>query len=169
MNNIQIFMGYEGPRETLPGKEVLRSDAEEVNDMVVEPIKISIVDDDESMRKAIKTLVELMGIKVEGFSSAEEFLSSNSSMNSACLILDVRMPGISGFELQRILTRVNHPVPIIFITADYSERERTRAIAAGAIEYLQKPFSEKALLNAISSALGFVKSKSASEILDQEK
>jgi two-component system, LuxR family, response regulator FixJ len=121
--------------------------------MDVQSIKISIVDDDESMRKAIKTLVELVGIRVEGFSSAEDFLSSNSNDDSACLILDVRMPGISGFELQNILTRGNHPIPIIFITGEYSEEDRARAIEAGAIEYLQKPFTEEALLNAISTAL----------------
>jgi two-component system, LuxR family, response regulator FixJ len=145
-----------------------RGAATEVSGMVAESIKISIVDDDESMRKAIKTLVELVGIRVESFSSAEEFLSSNSLQDSACLILDVRMPGISGLELQERLARVNHSVPIIFITAHYSEEERARAIEAGAIEYLQKPFSEKALLTAISSALA-IESSSACDTPDQDR
>jgi|SRR5262245_15583736 len=136
--------------------------------MVAESIKISVVDDDESMRKAIKTLVELVGIRVEGFSSAEEFLSTNSNHDSACLILDVRMPGISGFQLQNLLARIKNPVPIIFITAQYSEEERARAIEAGAIEYLQKPFSEKVLLNAIRLAL-VNGSNSASDTLERRQ
>jgi two-component system response regulator FixJ len=145
-----------------------RGAATEVRGMVAESIKISIVDDDESMRKAVKTLVELVGIRVESFSTAEEFLSSNSLQDSACLILDVRMPGISGLELQERLARVNHSVPIIFITAHYSEKERARALEAGAIEYLQKPFTEKALLNAISSALA-IESSSARDTPDQDR
>jgi FixJ family two-component response regulator len=168
MKNLELFIAYEGLRESLSVREVPRSDPKEVSSMDVQTLKISIVEDDESMRKAIKTLIEMFGIRVEGFSSAEEFLSANNNRDSACLILDVRIPGINGFELQSILNRVNHPVPIIFITGDYNEKDRARAIEAGAIEYLKKPFSEEALLNAISSAL-VIKSRSASDSLDQDQ
>jgi FixJ family two-component response regulator len=168
MNYLQLFLCYGGLLEAFPGRSILRDAATEVSGMVAESIKISLVDDDESMRKAIKTLIELVGIRVEVFSSAEEFLSSGCFQDSACLILDVRMPGISGFELQGLLARSNYPVPIIFITAHYSEEDRARAIEAGAIEYLQKPFSERALLDAISSAL-VIESRSASDTLGQDR
>jgi FixJ family two-component response regulator len=125
----------------------------EVGGVLAEAIKISIVDDDESMRESIKTLVELDGFSAEIFASAEEFLLSNHSREPACLILDIDMPGMSGFELQSLLTGDNRLIPIIFVTARYSEEVRVRAIEAGAVDYLQKPFSDKALLNAVNSAL----------------
>jgi|SRR5215475_4910010 len=168
MNSFQRFLRDRGFRKAFPGRKFVRGAVTEVGHMVAESIKISVVDDDESMRKAIKTLVELVGIRVEGFSSAEEFLRSHSNNDSACLILDVRMPGISGFELQNLLTRIKNPVPIIFITAHYSEEERARAIEAGAIEYLQKPFSEKVLFNAIRLAL-VNESSSSCDTLDQDQ
>jgi FixJ family two-component response regulator len=116
-------------------------------------VKLAIVDDDRAMREAIKTLVETVGFCAEGFSSAEEFLSSQHAQDSQCLILDVRMPRMSGFELQRRLAKDNCRIPIIFMTAYYSEAERARAIEAGARDLLQKPFGEQALFNAIQSAL----------------
>jgi len=118
---------------------------------VVEGARISIVDDDESMREAIKTLIGSMGLSVEEFSSAEDFL--NSGRDSDCLILDVKMPGLGGLELQRRLAADNRRVPIIFITAHYSEEERMRAMQAGAVDFLSKPFTEQELLKAISAAL----------------
>jgi FixJ family two-component response regulator len=120
---------------------------------MAETVKIAIVDDDWAMREAIKTLVETIGLSPEGFSSAEEFLSSQHAQDSQCLILDARMPGMSGFELQRRLAKDNCRIPIIFITAYYSEAERARAIEAGAVDFLQKPFREQDLFNAIQSAL----------------
>jgi FixJ family two-component response regulator len=168
MKDFRLFLAHEGFRESLPLEENPRGDSKEISNMNVQTIKISVVDDDESMRKATKTLLELFGIKVEGFASAEEFLNSSTKQDSACLILDVRMTGISGFELQGILNRVNRPVPIIFITADYSEEDRARAIEAGAIEYLKKPFRVETLLNAISSALG-IKRRNASDSIDQDR
>ena len=119
--------------------------------------RISIVDDDESMRDAINTLVEAMGLSVEEFSSAEDFLNSGRSQDCDCLILDVRMPGLSGLELQRRLAEDNCPVPIVFITAHYSEEERTRAIEAGAVDFLSKPFTEQELLKAIGVSLAIHK------------
>jgi FixJ family two-component response regulator len=114
---------------------------------------IAIVDDDESMRTAVKTLLESIGLRVDDFPSAEEFLNSDRSKLCACLILDVRMPGMGGFELQRRLAAGSHPPPIIFFTAHYSEAERDKALEAGAIGFLSKPCSEEALLNAISLSL----------------
>ena len=126
-------------------------------DTVAEGARISIVDDDESMREAIKTLIGSMGLSVEEFSSAEDFLNSGRSQDSDCLILDVRMPGLGGLELQRRLAADNCPVPIVFITAHYSEEERTSAIAAGAVDFLSKPFTEQELLKAIHASLAIHK------------
>ena len=124
---------------------------------VAEGTRISIVDDDESMRNAIKTLVGSMGFTAEEFSSAEDFLNSGRCQVCDCLILDVRMPGLSGLELQRRLVADNSPVPIVFITAHYSEKERTRAIEAGAVDFLSKPFTEQELLRAIGASLAIDK------------
>ena len=114
--------------------------------------RISVVDDDESMREAIMSLIGAMGMSVEQFSSAEEFLNSARSPID-CLILDVRMPGLSGLQLQRRLLADKRSVPIVFITAHYLEPERNTAMAAGAIAFLSKPFTEQELLNAINESL----------------
>lgn len=111
--------------------------------------RISVVDDDESMREALKSLIASMGLGVEDFSSAEEFLSSGRSQLFDCLILDVKMPGLSGLELQQRLMADNQSVPIIFITAHYNEKDRRRALEAGAVDFLRKPFTEQELLSAI--------------------
>ena len=124
-----------------------------------DPVKIAIVDDDGAMREAIKTLVETVGLSAEGFSSAEEFLSSQHAQHSQCLILDIRMPGMGGFELQRRLANDNCRIPIVFMAAYYSEAERARAIEAGAVDFLQKPFREQHLFNAIRSALSTYRSR----------
>jgi FixJ family two-component response regulator len=123
------------------------------NNTLAEGARISIVDDDQSMREAVNTLIGSMGVTIEEFSSAEDFLDSDRSQVVDCLILDIRMPGLSGLELQRRLIADNRPVPIVFITAHYSEEERTRAINAGAVDFLSKPFTEQALLNAIAASL----------------
>ena len=120
---------------------------------MVETTKIAIVDDDQEIREAITTLVETVGLRAEGFSSAEEFLSSPQAQDSACLILDVRMPGMSGLELQRRLVAAHCSIPIIFITAYADEDVRARALAAGAVAFLSKPCSEEELLRAIQTAL----------------
>ena len=122
------------------------------NNAVAEGTRISIVDDDESMREAIKTLIGSMGSDVDEFSSADDFLHSPPSQVD-CLILDVRMPGFSGLELQRRLVADKRRVPIVFITAHYLEEERKRAMEAGAVAFLSKPFTERELLNAISASL----------------
>src|SRR5258705_13784991 len=115
--------------------------------------RISVVDDDESMREAIKTLIGSMGLSVEDFSSAEDFLNSGRSQLFDCLILDVMMPGLSGLDLQQKLRAENQLVPIIFVTAHYSEKERTRALEAGAVDFLSKPFTEQELFFAIGASL----------------
>ena len=127
------------------------------NYTVAEGGRISIVDDDESMREAMKVLIGSMGLDVEGFSSAEAFLNSGRSHLFDCLILDVMMPGLSGFELQRRLAADDCTLPIVFVTAHYGEQTRTRAMEAGAIDFLSKPFREQELLNAIGKSLAMNK------------
>jgi FixJ family two-component response regulator len=123
------------------------------NYTLAEGARISIVDDDESMRQAVKALIASMGVSAEDFSSAEAFLNSGRSQAFDCLILDVRMPGLSGLELQRRLASDNCPVPIVFMTAHYGEEVRTKAMEAGAVDVLSKPFTEQELFNAIAKSL----------------
>jgi FixJ family two-component response regulator len=121
---------------------------------VVRPPLITVVDDDESVRESLQSLLRSVGFAVKVFASAEEFLNSNHSGDSGCLILDVRMPGMSGIELHRRLVASHCEVPVIFITAHGSDQEvRSRALKDGAVGYLVKPFSEDALLNAVRAAL----------------
>jgi FixJ family two-component response regulator len=117
------------------------------------PPLISIVDDDDSLRNSLNNLIRSVGFAVQGFSSAEAFLNSNHLDDTACLILDVRMPGMSGLELQRQLMAADCQIPIVFITSHGDDDARSRALAAGAVEFLYKPFREEALLNAIHTAL----------------
>jgi len=114
---------------------------------------IAVVDDDESVREALQSLLNSMGLKAEGFASAEDFLRSAHVPATRCLILDVRMPGMGGLELQRQLAAAECPIPIIFITAHGDENTRVQALRAGAVDFLAKPFSEEALLAAVHSAL----------------
>jgi FixJ family two-component response regulator len=116
--------------------------------------RVSIVDDDESVRDAIKSLLKSMGLTADVFASAEEFLNSDYMNDTGCLILDVRMPGMSGFELQHQLVDANCRIPIIFVTAHGDDEEaRERAMQSGAIDFLRKPFNEDALLDAVNVAL----------------
>ena len=114
---------------------------------------ISIVDDDDSLRNSLNNLIRSVGFRAQGFSSAEAFLNSNQLHDTACLILDVRMPGMSGLDLQRQMVANNSRIPIVFITSHGDDNARTRALEAGAVDFLYKPFREEALLNAIDSAL----------------
>ena len=117
------------------------------------PPLISVVDDDESVRESLGGLIRSVGFAVKVFASAEEFLNSDHLRNTHCLILDVRMPGMNGLELQRQLAASDRKIPVIFITAHGDEEVRSRALNGGAVDYLLKPFSEEALLNAIDAAL----------------
>jgi FixJ family two-component response regulator len=114
---------------------------------------IAIVDDDESVRESVSSLVRSAGFGTRVFASAEEFLNSAHLRDTACLILDLRMPGMSGLELQSRLSAADHRIPIIFITAQRGEGDRMQALKAGAVDFLHKPFSEKALLEAVDMAL----------------
>jgi FixJ family two-component response regulator len=114
---------------------------------------ISVVDDDESVREALCGLLRSVGFAVSAFASAEEFLSSDQPRSADCLVLDVRMPGMGGIELQRQLVAGHYEIPVILITAHEDEGMRARALSGGAGAVLIKPFSEDALLNAIRSAL----------------
>jgi len=116
--------------------------------------KISVVDDDASVRKAIKGLLKSAGFDPEVFASPEEVLNSGRLGGTACLIMDVRMPGMSGIELQERLIASGRMVPIIFITAHADEEERACALERGAVDCLQKPFSDDALFDAIAKAIG---------------
>jgi FixJ family two-component response regulator len=115
---------------------------------------ISIVDDDESMRESTKGLVRSLGYRAATFASAEEFLQSNSVDGTSCLIADVQMPGLSGLDLQRDLIDRGVRLPTIFITAFPEEGTRDRALKAGAVGFLDKPFSEESLLRCLDTALG---------------
>jgi FixJ family two-component response regulator len=116
-------------------------------------VLISIVDDDESIREATKGLVRSLGYQAAVFASAEEFLQSGSLGDTACLITDVQMPGVSGIELQRRLVAQGNLVPTIFITAFPEEAGRRTAFAAGAVGFLDKPFSEESLVHCLETAL----------------
>ena len=114
---------------------------------------ISIVDDDESVRVALKSLIDSVGFRAEVFGSGEEFLNSPLISQTGCLIADVRMPGMSGLELQERLNAANLAIPIVFISAHDDGEARVRGLRAGAIDFLKKPFSEDALLGAIAAGL----------------
>jgi FixJ family two-component response regulator len=117
------------------------------------PKVVAIVDDDESIRNALLGLMKAAGLPARAFSSAEEFLNSREPMSTACLIADIRMPGMSGLELQAKLNSNHHRIPIIFITAHGDEKMRMQALRAGAVEFLTKPFDDEILIDSIRAAL----------------
>ncbi|HEY0723650.1 MAG TPA: response regulator transcription factor, partial [Pyrinomonadaceae bacterium] len=104
---------------------------------------VFVIDDDESIREALKSLIRSVGLSVETFASAQEFLQSKRPDVPACLILDVRMPGLSGLDLQRDLSETNIHIPIIFITGHGDIPMSVRAMKAGAVEFLTKPFRDQ--------------------------
>jgi FixJ family two-component response regulator len=118
------------------------------------PRRISIVDDDAPIREALKSLMRSVHFDVDAFGSAEEFLASDRSQDTSCLILDVYLPGMSGFDLQKRLNLERRSIPIIFITAHSDEVSRQRALKGGAIDFLGKPVRREALFKAIRSAIG---------------
>ena len=115
---------------------------------------VSIIDDDVSVRDATNRLVRSLGYIARSFASADEFLRSTWVNDTSCVIADVQMPGISGIELQSILLARGQRVPIVFITAFPDEGIRTRALKAGAICFLTKPFDEATLITCLGTALG---------------
>jgi FixJ family two-component response regulator len=117
---------------------------------------VSVVDDDESVRESLPDLLQEFGFAVDKFASAEEFLASGSAARTACLILDIAMPGMSGPDLQRELARRRQKVPIVFITAHTDKSLFPRLIEEGAVACLLKPFSDTALREALDAALASV-------------
>ncbi|HUM12298.1 MAG TPA: response regulator [Myxococcaceae bacterium] len=117
---------------------------------------MAVVDDDEALREALEALLRSAGFRVDLFSSAEEFLGPGRPADAGCLLLDVRMGGMSGLELQERLLASGSEVPIVFMTAHADANVCARALAAGAVQVLQKPFDDVALLEAISRATGAV-------------
>ena len=114
---------------------------------------VFVIDDDASIRNALKGLISSVGLHVELFGSAQEFLRSSRPDAPSCLVLDVRLPGISGLDFQRELARANIHIPIIFITGHGDIPMSVRAMKAGAVEFLTKPFRDQDLLDAIQVAL----------------
>jgi FixJ family two-component response regulator len=112
-----------------------------------------VVDDDESVRESLPDLLKEFGFEAQTFSSAEEFLASKSIAETRCLLLDVAMPGMTGPDLQKELTRRDQSIPIVFITAQRDEAIRPRLIAEGAVDCLFKPFEAADLLQALNTAL----------------
>jgi FixJ family two-component response regulator len=114
---------------------------------------VAVVDDDDLIRNALQGLLKAVGVSAAAFASAEEFLTSAEKQDIACLIADIRMPGMSGLELQAKLNAEHCRIPIIFITAHGDEKMRMQALRAGAVEFLAKPFDDEALLKSVRAAL----------------
>lgn len=114
---------------------------------------VAIIDDDDLMRSSLEGLLKAAGLSARAFASAEDFLTSGQQHHVACLITDIRMPGMSGLELQARLNAEGCKIPIIFITAHGDARMRTQALRAGAVEFLAKPFDDEDLIDSVRAAL----------------
>ena len=114
---------------------------------------VAIVDDDDLMRSALQGLLKSVGLPAQAFASAEEFLKSGQQHEVGCLVADIRMPGMSGLELQAKLNADQCRIPTIFITAHGDEKMRMQALRAGAVEFMAKPFDDEILLESVRAAL----------------
>jgi FixJ family two-component response regulator len=114
---------------------------------------VAIVDDDDSIRSALQGMLKAVGYPAQAFASAEEFLKSGQQHQTSCLIADIRMPGMSGLDLQAQLNAERCKIPIIFMTAHGDAKMRIQALRAGAVEFLSKPFDEEVLLESVRAAL----------------
>lgn len=114
---------------------------------------VAIVDDDEAVRVALEGLLKSAGLTARAFESAEKFIESGQQLHTACLITDIRMPGMSGIELQAKLNAEHCRIPIVFITAHGDTQMRMHALRAGAVEFLAKPFNDETLLETVRAAL----------------
>jgi FixJ family two-component response regulator len=114
---------------------------------------IAIVDNDDAVRASLHRLISSAGFRAKVFASGEAFLYAGQLQDTDCLIVDVRMPGMSGLELQRQLTTADCSVPLIFITAHGDEETRAQALSTGAVAFLDKPFSDEVLLSTVEAAL----------------
>jgi FixJ family two-component response regulator len=119
-----------------------------------ESVLVAIVDDDDSVRCTLQELLRSAGFPSRAFESAEAFLGSGNQQETACLITDIRMPGMSGLELQARLNAERCKIPTIFITAHGDEEMRFQALRAGAVEFLPKPFDDEILIESVRAALG---------------
>jgi FixJ family two-component response regulator len=126
----------------------------EMNDAEIKTSTIAIVDDDGPLREALRSVMKAAGFVADTFPSAEAFLASREIEHTACLILDVRLPGMSGIELQRRLATMKSGIPVIFVTAHGDAALRESLMKAGAAGFLNKPVRSDALLNEIHAALG---------------
>jgi len=115
---------------------------------------VAIIEDDESYRVAVRRLLKSAGFSVQSFASAEDFLNSGEQRETGCLIADIRMPGMSGLDLQSKLNSDHCPIPTIFITAHGDEKLRLQAMRGGAVKFLAKPFDGEVLIEAVRVALG---------------
>jgi FixJ family two-component response regulator len=125
---------------------------------------IAIVDDDESVCRAISRLLRSLGMNTDTFTSGHEFIEHIEAMRSVhtdCVVLDVQMPGMNGLEVQELLARREKPLPVVFITAHDEADVRERALRAGAVAFLRKPFSEEMFLNALDEALKWDRRKAS--------
>lgn len=113
---------------------------------------VAVVDDDESIRTALKELLRSVGLPAQAFASAEDFIKSGQQQRTGCLIVDISMPGMSGLELQAKLNADHCRIPTIFITAHGDEKMRMQALRAGAVEFVTKPFDDEALLETVRAA-----------------
>lgn len=129
---------------------------------------VFIVDDDSSMRDALRNLFRSVGLNVETFGAAQEFLARERSKGPGCLVLDIRLPSLSGLDLQRQLVDANTQIPIIFITAHGDIQMSVRAMKAGAVEFLTKPFRDQDLLDAVQQALDRDRATRISQALEAE-
>jgi FixJ family two-component response regulator len=117
------------------------------------PKMVAVVDDDESFRGALQRLLKSAGFQVRGFASAEDFLKSGRQHETGCLIADIRMPGMSGLDLQAKLNADHFPIPTIFISAHGDEKMRLQAMRGGAVKFFAKPFDDAILLESVRTAL----------------
>jgi len=120
---------------------------------LIDRANVIVVDDDSSVRIALQGVLKSSGFNVESFSSAEELLASGALISSACLITDYQMPGMTGLELQERLVKEGHRIPIIFVTAYGDESLRSRAMKAGAVDFLDKPFDDTRLIQTVQTAI----------------
>src|SRR5262245_9134711 len=146
----EVARGLRPPMASFAGPEF---DGEEIVAGMSRVPLISIVDDDEPLRKSLENLVRSFGFRTQGFPSAEAFLGWKQANDTACLILDVRMPGMNGLDLQSHMARESWQVPIIFITSHADDDAHERALGAGAVAFLYKPCRENDLIDAIDVAL----------------
>ena len=141
------------PRGRRPGNAIPSGSLVGATEMTAVPPIVFVIDDDESMRRALERLLRSDGLQVETFSAASEFIARPLPDRPACVILDLRMPGLSGLEVQDSLARAGREIPIIFISGYADVPSSVRALKAGAFDFLQKPFSDQQLLDVIHEAL----------------